>query len=264
MGAEDHGLTPVRVFGIVGDPVAQVRSPEVFNIRFRARGVDAIMVPLQVPAGRLASALAGLRRVENLAGLVVTVPHKPEAARLSRPCSDRVRVAGAANVLRPVADGWESDLFDGEGFAIGLAARGIEVRGRRCAIVGAGGAGAAIAAALIERGVAALAISDLDAGRAETLARRLRVGACCPVAVARPDASSEVAINATPLGMGAGDPLPFDPGALRRDAVVAEVVMKPTVTRLLEEAGRRGLQVHEGRHMLDGQIDAIWRFFSLP
>lgn len=251
------------LYGIIGDPVAQVRSPAVFNARFKAAGLDAVMVPLHIVGDNLDGAIAGLRAIENLAGLVITVPHKPAAARLLRTCSDRVRMAGAANVLRPVPGGWDGDLFDGEGFAIGLEANGYQLAGQRCALVGVGGAGAAIAVALATRGIAHLAVCDIDEGKALGLVARLQGLGQCPVSVGRPDSTTDLAINATPLGMNSQDPLPFDVAPLRPQAMVAEAIMKPPVTRLLIEAANHGCRIQEGRHMLDHQVDAIWNFFSL-
>lgn len=253
-----------QVFAIVGDPVAQARSPEVFNALFRKRGVDAAMVPLHVRADGFASALSALRSVENLGGIVVTVPHKPAAARCATRLSQRAAMAGAANVLRRSADGWQGDLLDGEGFAVGLARHGIDPRGLRCAVVGAGGAGTAIALALCERAARSVSIWDIDRSRAAALVRRL--GECGhPIArIAVPDATADLVVNATPLGMAEADGLPIDPASLGRHAVVADVIMKPPVTPLLREAARLGHRTVEGRHMLDGQAELVWRFFGLP
>ena len=252
------------VFAILGDPVAQVRSPDVFNRLFRERGVDAVMVPMRVPPADLERVLSGLAGVANVGGVVITVPHKQSAAALLRGASDRVRLVGAANALRPASGGWEGDLFDGEGFALGLASQGHRIAGRHFAIVGAGGAGAAISLALAERRAGSLSIWDVDRARAERLRERLSATACGPVLVAPPGAGTEVAVNATPLGMGADDELPFDVTALPKDALVAEAVMKPAVTRLLEAAAAHGCRTQAGRHMLDHQVEAVWRFFGLP
>ena len=252
-----------RLFGIVGDPIAQVRSPQVFNALFRERAIDAVMVPIHIESNDLGTALAGLRAIRNLDGLVITVPHKPAAAGLLHSCSDRVRTTGATNVLRPSNGGWHGDLFDGEGFAIGLESKGIDLRGKHCSIVGAGGAGAAIALALLDRGVASLSVFDINEGRTADLARRLQVGGRQPVAFARPGPQTDIAINATPLGLNADDPLPMAVEMLRADAIVADAVMKPPITRLLAEAARHGCRIQEGRHMLDSQVGAIWNFFGL-
>jgi shikimate dehydrogenase len=252
------------LFAIVGDPVAQVRSPEVFNRLFDERGVDAVMVPLLVRPSGFAASLSGLRKIENLAGLIVTVPHKASAAQLLNKASSRVKIANASNVLRPCLDGWEGDLFDGEGFARGMEAEGHVLEGAHCALVGCGGAGAAIALALLERDVASLSIWDIDQARAADLAQRLRAVTSVEISVAPPDAQSDVAINATPLGMDENDPVPFSLERLRNGALVADAVMKPPRTKLLREAERRGHPIQEGGHMLDNQVKGIWSFFGLP
>jgi shikimate dehydrogenase len=253
-----------QLFGIVGDPIAQVRSPEVFNRLFKERGIDACMVPMQIKTGGVRIALEGLRRIDNLAGLIITVPHKAASAECVVRRSKRADVVVAVNALRPVTDGWDGDLFDGEGFALGVEAQGYRIAGARCSLVGCGGAGAAIALALAERNVARLTLWDSDAARARALAERLRASSAVEIEIGRPGEDTDIAINATPLGMDAKDSLPFDVAALRTDALVAEAVMKPPVTRLLQEARIHGCCIHEGRHMLDHQVDLIWKFFGLP
>ncbi len=253
-----------RLFAIIGDPVAQARSPEIFNALFRQRGVDAVMIPLHVDADCFASVLSALGSVENLDGIVVTVPHKLAASRGLAKRSQRAEIAGSVNVLRRCAGGWEGDLLDGEGFAVGLARNGIDARGRRCAIVGAGGAGAAIALALCERGAHSVAVCDRDHDRAKFLVQRLAERGHAAATTAAPSRETELVINATPLGMAPQDGLPIALASLGCDAIVADIIMKPPVTRLLREAARLGHRTVEGRHMLDGQAELIWRFFGLP
>jgi shikimate dehydrogenase len=253
-----------QLFGIIGDPIAQVRSPEVFNHLFRGRGVDAFMVPMLVHPNEFEASLSGLRSVENLSGLIITVPHKAAAACLLKKASPRVKVAKAANALRPSLDGWEGDLFDGEGFARGLEVEGHELKGRRCALVGSGGAGTAIALAVLERGAASLTVWDIDQATATDLAQRLQGVTSVEISVAPRNSQSDVAINATPLGMDENDPVPFSLEYVRSDAVAADAIMKPPRTKLLREAELRGHPIQEGRHMLDNQVEAIWSFFGLP
>jgi shikimate dehydrogenase len=253
-----------RLFAIVGDPIAQARSPEVFNRLFKERGVDALMAPLLVRPPEFALSLSGLRAVENMAGLIITVPHKVAAAGLAKRSSPRVSLAKAANALRPCVGGWEGDLFDGEGFARGMEAQGHGLKGARCGLVGCGGAGAAIALALLERKVASLSVWDVNQARAADLVQRLRIVAAVEIAIAAPGASCDVAINATPLGMSEDDAVPIALSALPPHAVVADAIMKPPRTKLLREAELRGHPIQEGRHMLDNQVEAIWSFFGLP
>jgi shikimate dehydrogenase len=236
-----------RIFAIIADPVAHVRTPQALNALFEREGQDAVIVPLQIAAADLETGVAGLRAMRNLGGLVVTVPHKSAVSVLCDTVSERARLAGAVNVVRKEADGaLAGDLLDGEGFAAGLEQAGVALAGKRAFLAGAGGAASAIAFALAERGVARLTIANRSQDKAEALARRL--APLFPDLALSTEAGPEdhdIAINATSLGLKEGDPLPFDPARLPAGALVAEVVMQPDIKR-----------------MLDGQLDAICDFLT--
>lgn len=251
-----------RIFGILAHPSAHVRTPQTLNPLFAERGVDAAMIALDVPPERLAATVAGLRDVRNFGGFVVTVPHKTAIVALCGHVSARARLAGAVNVVRRESDGaLTGDLLDGEGFAAGLAMDGIDIAGRRVFLAGAGGAASAIGLAMAERGAAALTIVNRSRDKAEALAERLR-GAfpSLPLATEGGPGGHDLAINATSLGLKPGDPLPFSPDALDQGAIVAEAVMDPDVTPLLAAARARGLRVHRGFRMLEGQAREMLRF----
>lgn len=252
-----------RLYAIIGDPIAQARSPIVFNARFAERGIDAEMVALEVAGEGLRSVLSGLRAIRNFGGAVVTVSHKIAAADLAEERSGRVRIAGAANVLRPTLSGWSADLMDGTGFVAGFAAKGLPVSHRSAAIVGAGGAGLAIAAALLEAGTTMVSLHDRDAKRIASGVAKLLVSYPGRVINRPPDRADDLVVNATPTGMAAEDAIPIDLETLAPHAIVADAIMKPPVTRLLAEASLRGHSVLEGHHMLEGQIDAIWEFLEM-
>lgn len=255
------------VVGIVADPVAHVRTPALFNALMAAHGRDAVMVPLHVAAPALATFLSGARAARNLAGLVVTIPHKEAVlAHCTTRTASAQRVL-AANVLRfdRARDEVVGTNTDGEGFLAGLRGQGIAVAGKAVYIAGAGGAAKAIADALAGAGVRALRIHNRTAGRAAELVERLRGdyrAVDVELAGPAPDAC-DLAVNATSLGLKAGDPLPFRLDGLPRSAVIAEVVMQPEVTPLLAAAQQRGHPIHPGRHMLDGQVDSIARFLGV-
>ena len=258
-----------RLYGIVGDPVEQVRSPDVFNAHFAERGVDAVFLPLRVEAAGVGAALAGFAALANLDGLVVTIPHKLAFAALMDEVGPHGRRVGAVNAVRRTpAGGWVGELFDGLGFVEGLRGQGIDPAGLSYLVFGAGGAGAAIAGALLDVAPGRIAIADPVPGRAEALCRKLRTGApglaIEPAGPAVDPAAFDAVVNATPLGMKADDPLPVDPGRLRPGMLVCEAVMKPPVTRLLREAEKRGCRIQPGRHMLDGQFPLFLNFFGLP
>src|SRR5262245_32657613 len=140
-----------RLFVIIGDPVAQARAPAVWSALFAAQGINAICVPLQVASDGLPAALRGIKAMRNIDGMTITVPHKVAAAAHVDRLSDRAARVEAINVMRPQADGtWSGDILDGIGFTSGLLGHGIALAGRRVLLVGAGGAGRAIAFALAD------------------------------------------------------------------------------------------------------------------
>lgn len=156
-------------------------------------------------------------------------------------------------------------MFDGVGFVDGLRAAGHDPAGRRSLLVGAGGAGRAIAFALAEAGVTELTIANRTPATAENLAREVHAAypACRAVHATAEGNGYDLVVNATSLGMHAGDPLPLDPATIAPGTVVAEVVMRPDVTPLLLAARERGAATHRGRHMIDAQIRAVCGFLGL-
>ena len=251
----------------IGDPVAQMRAPAVFNRMFEALNADAVCIPMHVPPATLATTMALVRALPNLIGLSVTIPHKASVIPYLDEISPRARQQGVCNAVRREKDGrLVGDIFDGEGFVGGLAAQGHTVKGARAWLVGAGGAGTAISFSLLEHGLAQLTLFDVDRAKAEALAAKLSRHFPGRVMVGADDAP-EFAINATPLGMKPDDPLPFDPRRLPKTTVIAEVIMKPPVTRLLATAEANGQTIHHGRHMLDHQVELYAEFLgfrSLP
>lgn len=162
-----------RVYFVVGDPVAQVQAPALFNPIFERHGVDAVLVPMQIAADRLLPFAREVLASPSVGGLWLTIPHKPTLLPSLARLDDSARVARAVNAVRRDADGgWTGGLFDGDGLVGALRHHGIEPAGRRVLLVGAGGAGAAVAVALLRAGVARLALHDLGQ-RASVLADRL-------------------------------------------------------------------------------------------
>ncbi len=138
-----------RLFGIVGDPIGQVRSPQVMNPIFAAAGRNAVLVPLHVPQDRFEATMRGLMGLGNLDGLVITVPYKARVLALADRVLPTGLQVGAANALRREPDGsWTADMFDGRGLIRGLADEGVDVKGMRAMVLGAGGAGSAVVVAL--------------------------------------------------------------------------------------------------------------------
>ena len=271
-GTGDAGLPihPVtgrtRVYLHLAHPSSHVRTPQVMNRAFTDRGIDAVAVSADVAPADLAGFLSGLRGWHNLAGLGVTMPHKQAAAALMDRLARQARFIGAVNTVRREAGG---DLTgtntDGEGFVAGLRGAGIEPAGRRALLVGAGGAGRAIAYALATAGAASLTLADRTPGQAGQLAAGLTAN--IPEVTVRtgpPEpAGHDLVINATPLGMKPGDPLPVPAERLAPGTVVCDIVTSPPRTRLLDEARNRGCVTVPGMPMLACQVDLIIEFLGL-
>jgi len=254
-----------RLVVILAHPVHHVRTPAAMNAHFAAIARDAVLVPMQVSPGDLAPVVAALRRVENLGGIVVTVPHKEAIAALCDELTAAARIVGAVNVIRRQPDGsLLGGQFDGEGFVAGLRANGHAVRGRRIWMAGAGGAAAGIGHALLRHGAAALTIHNRTDARAEALVARL--AAALPdaaIAAGGPDPGGhDIVVNATSLGLKPGDALPVPPERLHPGMLAAEVVMQPDVTAFLEAAAARGCGTHRGIHMLTGQVAILADFVT--
>lgn len=255
-----------RLFGVIADPIGHVRACEVFNPYFAARGLDAVLVPLHVPAGQLPRAVEGFRALANLGGVLVTIPHKEDLLDLVDEVGPQARLVGAANLFRREADGrLVAENFDGLGFVAGLEQAGHTPRGRRILLVGAGGAGKAIACALAERGPRALVIANRTAERAQALAAHVATAyPTAPVSAGPVDARGfDIVINATSLGLQASDPLPFAVDGLEPGALVAEIIMKPERTALVEAVVAKGHPVHLGRPMLDAQVPLMAAFLQI-
>lgn len=244
-----------RIFLIVGDPIAQVKSPGNLSRILAERGANALVIPAHVAAVDFDAFMRSVALMRNLDGIVVTVPHKAAALAWCGAASDRAKGAGAANILCRQADGrWWGDHTDGQGYMDGIAARGFEPAGKRALLIGAGGAGSAIAYEILARGAGWLGVHDIDAARRDALVDRLaarfpgRVGPA-----GRDPRGFDLIANASPLGMRAGDPLPVEADLLSPGQFVADAVTKPEITPLIEAARATGCATMPGSGMFDAQ-----------
>ena len=255
------------LFATLGDPVSQARLPAVMGPVFAHLGLNAVWVPMHTPEGGLVAVLGALRSVTNFRGVTVTIPHKPTVTGMVDRVSPRAEAAGTANLIRRDPDGaLLADMVDGAGFVRGLERKGLPVRGATAWVVGGGGAGAAIVAALSAGGADRIWLTEADPARARALAGRVRRHyPATPVEVVgrHPPARPDLAVNATPCGLRPDDPLPFNPAELADDVVVCDIIMKPKETALLRAARERGMSVHHGHHMLDTQVPMYLEFFGI-
>lgn len=260
----DYVSGKTRLFGIVGHPIEQVRSPEMITAEMTGRGHDAVLVPLHVLPDDFDTVVPQLMQVRNLGGLVFTIPYKARACALADELLPQARVIGAINALARGRDGrWRGEIFDGLGCVEALRRRGIALAGRRVLLLGAGGAGSAIAAAVAAERPATLTIYDVDGVRAADVAAKV-AGAQPGVAVHAGAADAEavdVLLNASPVGMLDDARLPIPVESLPRGLVVFDAIVKPERTPLIALAERCGCATVYGREMMRGQIARMVDFF---
>ncbi len=256
------------ILGLIADPVIRARSPAMANALLERWGRSAacVLVPMQVAAEGLAACVAALRHVKNFGGAIVSMPHKTAIVELLDELTPEARRVGAVNVIRRYPDGrLAGTILDGEGFVGGLAREGHPVTDAHCVLAGAGGAASAVAFALAKHGCASLCIVNRTAAKAEDLAARVR--SAFPALRVATDAASfhriDIAVNATSLGMQPHDALPFPDSVIAHAALIAECVIAPEMTRLLQTARRHGKAIHTGVPMLEAQLEMLLRFMGV-
>jgi shikimate dehydrogenase len=255
-----------KIYFIVADPIHQVKTPQLINQLLAARALDGVMIPTHVSPARLADFVSGLKGVQNLGGVVVTVPHKTAMVQLCDALTPAAQAVGAVNVVRREADGrLVGDILDGKGFVTGLATKGIAVKGLSAYLAGAGGAASAIAFGLLEAGVSRLTIYNRTTSKVQEMIARLQELFPDATLAAGSDnpAGHDLVVNATSLGMVPNDPLPFNVAHLTPDQLVAEIIMKPELTPLLEAAQKNACRIHYGLPMLQSQIELMAKFMGI-
>lgn len=264
MDATKYIKGTTRLYASVGDPVAAVKSPELLNRLFCEQRVDAVCIPFWVKAGNLPAFVAGARALRNLSGLLVTMPYKQEMLSFVDELHPTARQVGALNIVRCDDDGrWVGAMFDGVGCVLGMQWEGYHPANKSVLLVGAGGAGRAIAFAVAEAGARSLTIFDIDERRADELARSVAAATGCATSFGAPDPRGhEIVINATALGMKPRDAMPVDPNRLEPGSIVVDIITTPDPTPLCRAARERGCRTQGGRPMHEGQAVHALRFLG--
>jgi shikimate dehydrogenase len=251
----------------IGFPTHAFKAPMIYNPWFAKCGVNAKVVPFGCKPEDYPDFLRSIFKLTNIRGALITMPHKISTIALLDEVSPTAAIAGSCNAVRLSADGrLQGDMFDGEGFVRGLLRKGCVLKGARVLVVGCGGVGSAIAASLAAAGVVAIALFDAYAPSQAGLAERLQKHyPALQVATGSNDpAGFDVVVNATPMGMNAGDPMPMDIARIAPSTWVGEVVMKTEMTAFLLAAQARGCRFQIGTDMLFEQIPAYLEYFGLP
>ena len=256
-----------KIIAHLGYPTESFKAPMIYNPYFEKRGINAVDVPMGCKADDYPAFFRLLFRLSNVIGALVTMPHKVTTMALLDEISVSAKVAGACNAVRLDRDGrLIGDMFDGEGFVRGILRKGRALASARVLVAGNGGVGSAIAASFAKAGVGDIALYDAHASAMNALADRIRAHyPNLKVAVGSNDpAGFDIVVNATPLGMKPGDPLPMEVARISPKSLVGEVVMKQEITPFLAAARERGCEVQVGTDMLFEQIPAYLEFFGFP
>jgi shikimate dehydrogenase len=256
-----------EIIAHIGYPTHSFKSPMIYNPYFEQAGINAIVVPMGCQVPEYPAFLKAVFGLTNIRGALITMPHKVTTVSLLDEVTATVRVAGACNAVKRMADGrLVGDMFDGAGFVRGVQRKGLNLAGTKALVVGCGGVGCAIAASLAAAGIASIRLFDVNTASADGLGQRLKqnypqievqTGSNEP-------AGCDLVVNATPMGMNEGDPLPLDVSKLAASTFVGEVVMRTEMTAFLTAAKARGCAVQVGSDMLFEQIPAYLEYFGFP
>ncbi|MFZ2387236.1 MAG: ThiF family adenylyltransferase [Polaromonas sp.] len=256
-----------EIIAHIGFPTHAFKSPMIYNPWFEKAGVNAIVVPTGCQPQDYPDFLRLVFKLVNIRGALITMPHKVATVGLLDEVLPAAAIAGSCNAVRRLPDGrLQGDMFDGEGFVRGVLRKGLTLKGARALVVGCGGVGSAIAASLAAAGVGAISLFDVNAASAAGLGERLQKHyPALQVSTGSNDpAGYDLVVNATPMGMNEGDPMPMDVSRIEPRTFVGEVVMRTEMTAFLAAAQARGCRVQVGSDMLFEQIPAYLEFFGFP
>jgi len=250
------------IFPIIGDPIGQVRSPIFLTDILQTRGINAIVPPLHIRPDGFSKAMGAFRDMQNLRGVVVTIPHKIPALDFCDVLSDRARFVGSVNVIHKDAEGTLiGDNVDGIGYMDGVEALGFDIAGKRALLVGVGGAGSAVAFEILQRGAAHLQIADLSVERRDATISGLNERFPGKVSIGSDDPTGvDFVANVTPCGMRVDDPFPANPSKMHAGQFVADSITRPEVTPMLEAARARGCKTMTGAGMFNAEAERLVDF----
>jgi shikimate dehydrogenase len=264
------------VVGVIGSPIRQSLSPLLHNAAFAALGLNWVSLAFDVPPGQAAAALGGMRAL-GLAGLSVTMPHKAEVSTLVDSRTDVAARLDAVNCVINEQGTLRGANTDGDGFLASLErAAGFSPAGKRCLVIGAGGAARAVTDALATAGASDVAVVNRTPARAAAVAA-LAGSAGRGLAVADPAqvAQADLVVNATPIGMAGvpgglaegSEPWLVAPDLMHAGQVVVDLVYAPRPTPWLAAAATTGATAVDGLGMLVHQAAAqleLWTGLPAP
>jgi shikimate dehydrogenase len=245
-----------KIYGIYGHPVEHTFSPGMHNAAFQKLDMDACYVPFAVHPGSLAEAVKAIVSL-GLCGVNITVPHKERIIPYLDRLSEEAGLIGAVNTIEVRGGELIGHNTDGRGFLRSLKEYAKhDPRGEQFLFIGSGGAARSVGFSLALAGAKKIIFCDIDTKKADILARDIRdktgvdAEAITQEALAPHAAAAGCLINATPLGLKKGDPLPLSRDLIRRQHLVCDLVYNPPETPFLKAAKARKAKRLAGLGML--------------
>jgi shikimate dehydrogenase len=246
-----------RVCGVIGDPIEHTLSPIMHNAAFSALGLDYVFLAFKVKTAEVETAVDGMRAL-NIRGLNVTMPHKTSIIKHLDRVDLSAQIVNSVNTILNK----EKLLFgfntDGVGALKALKENGVQIKGRKILLLGAGGAARAIAYTLAKE-ADELAVLNRTVKQAQELAKLLQrslnkkvvAGSLTPKDIQSSIRDSDIIVNATSVGMEPrSDESPIPAKLLRSNMAVMDIVYNPLETKLAKEAKEAGAKVVSGVEML--------------
>ena len=256
-----------RMFGIVGDPIEQVRSPEMVTWEFHQRPYNAVMIPIHIAQSDFDNVIPDIMQIRNLDGLIFTIPFKVKALGLAKTLGQQASLVGAINAIKRQSNGdWCGEIFDGLGCVEAFKLRGIALKDKRIQLIGLGGAGSAICVAVAHEHPSMMRLFDLNERNAEQMIRLVKqISPRTVVELDTPRCDDiDVLMNASPVGMLGDARLPLAVETFKKDLVVFDAIVMPEITPLIKLAQDCGCEVVKGREMMLGQISKLVDYFLAP
>ena len=257
-----------KIFGCIADPIDHVKAPTLFSKEFSKRNVDAVMIPINATKENLHNVIIGLKNIKNFLGLTVTIPHKVDIINMCDELELEATEVGAVNWIKFENNKVIGNNFDGSGFIKGLLKSKVSLNDKSVCIFGAGGAGMAIAFALAKYNLKHLKIVNRDLLKGISLLKQLKNS--FPSKHISVESLNEynisnfdIVINATSLGLKENVQMPFDPNKVNNNCLIADIIMDPEETALIQQARKLNKKVHLGKNMLENQIDLVGMYFKL-
>ena len=260
-----------KTLGVIGDPIDHSLSPLMHNTAIAALGLNYTYLAFAVSSEDLAEAVKGMRAL-GMVGWNITIPHKESILPYLHELTDEARLIGAVNTVRREGKKLVGHNTDGIGLLTSLRQEGdFDPVGKRCVILGAGGAARAVAVQLALVGAGSICIGNRTVKRAEALAAYVRArvpnvevvaSSLAPDMLREPVAKADLVINTTSVGMQDATSTPVPGNLLSSGQLVCDIVYRPLRTLLLQEARQQGARILDGLGMLIYQGSAAFHWWT--